>query len=249
MIKFLNIIFLFFIIFVRLSFGNEDNQGFPDFKTAKEWMLNDVYRDYRKTIYCQAEFNDSKMIFLDGFFSSKYADRSKKLEWEHAVPTENFGRALGVWENDSLECAGLSKRECARKTSYIFNRMEGDMHNIFPSIGSVNGMRLNYNFVAILDDDKVQTVLGCDIKIGNKKVVPPTHSRGQIARAYLYMEDTYKEYNYKMSKSQKKLMQAWDKIYPVSDWECKRDERISHLQGNHNKFVYDKCFNYLRKSE
>ncbi len=26
-------------------------------------------------------------------------------------------------------------------------------------------------------------------------------------------------------------------MYPVTDWECERDERIAKVQGNHNPYV------------
>jgi deoxyribonuclease-1 len=61
------------------------------------------------------------------------------------------------------------------------------------------------------------------MRIEGKKVQPPESVRGQIARAYLYMESGYPRY--KMSKQQEKLMVARDTMYPVSDWECTRGPR------------------------
>ncbi len=247
---FSTIVMLFCFTMSNHSLAREAESEPSSFYKAKQLMLTDVYFDYRKTIYCNAEFDDDSTIFLDGFFSSKYVDRSAKLEWEHVVPAENFGRALKVWINDDPRCTVEAdrNRDCARKISHEFNQMEADMHNIFPAIGSVNAMRSYYNFVAFADDSEVQTFLGCDIKIGRKKAVPPKHARGMIARAYLYMEDQYKEYGYNMSGTQRKLMQAWNKTYPVNHWECIRDYRIERVQGNHNKFIYDQCF-YLRIAE
>ncbi|MCP4311879.1 MAG: endonuclease I, partial [Bacteroidetes bacterium] len=46
---------------------------------------------------------------------------------------------------------------------------------------------------------------------------------------------------YHMSKQQMKLMDAWDKMYPVSDWDCTRAERIKRIQGNDNPFVSAQC--------
>ncbi|MFV2823378.1 endonuclease, partial [Escherichia coli] len=31
------------------------------------------------------------------------------------------------------------------------------------------------------------------------------------------------------------------KMYPVTDWECERDERIAKVQGNHNPYVQRAC--------
>jgi deoxyribonuclease-1 len=71
-----------------------------------------------------------------------------------------------------------------------------------------------------------------------RQVQPPKRSRGAIARTYLYMADQYK---IKLSKSQKQLMKAWDKTYPVNSWECERDSRIANKQGWNNPYVAGQC--------
>ena len=115
--------------------------------------------------------------------------------------------------------------------------MQSDMYNLFPAIGAVNAMRSNYNFVVQVD---AKSGFGsCDMKIDNRKAEPPIEARGRIARTYLYMDATYKRYS--MSKSQKQLMSAWDRMYPVSEWECKRAKRIESIQGNDNKVIKDSC--------
>lgn len=40
-----------------------------------------------------------------------------------------------------------------------------------------------------------------------------------------------------MSKQQRQLMNAWSKMYPVSEWECVRAKRVSKLQGNENTIL------------
>ncbi len=45
------------------------------------------------------------------------------------------------------------------------------------------------------------------------------------------MENTYPRY--KMSKQQRQLMKAWDKMYPVTIWEFERNERIKIMQGKY----------------
>lgn len=36
-------------------------------------------------------------------------------------------------------------------------------------------------------------------------------------------------------------MGAWDRMYPISDWECKRAEKIEALQKSSNNFLKAKC--------
>ncbi len=59
-----------------------------------------------------------------------------------------------------------------------------------------------------------------------------------IARTYFYMRD---QYQLTLSRSQTQLFTAWDKLYPVNNWECERERRIAKVQGNHNRYVLDAC--------
>lgn len=101
----------------------------------------------------------------------------------------------------------------------------------------VNALRSNYNFTML---PSVKSDFGsCTMKIDNRKAEPPEAARGQIARTYLYMEGAYKRYN--MSKSQRQLMNAWDKMYPVNAWECARAKKITGIQQNDNHIVKSRC--------
>jgi deoxyribonuclease-1 len=77
--------------------------------------------------------------------------------------------------------------------------MQADMFNLFPAIGSVNALRSNYNFAM---QSAVNNSFGsCEMKIDNSKAEPPKAARGQIARAYMYMESNYPRYS--MSRQQR----------------------------------------------
>lgn len=69
------------------------NNTYQSFNKAKKDLQNKVYYDHRETIYCGAEFNSDKSVVIpQGFTTSKHVKRSKRIEWEHVVPAENFGR-------------------------------------------------------------------------------------------------------------------------------------------------------------
>ena len=53
------------------------------------------------------------------------------------VPAWEFGHQLQCWQDGGRKNCGKSDE---------FNRMEGDMHNLFPAIGEVNGDRANFRF-------------------------------------------------------------------------------------------------------
>jgi deoxyribonuclease-1 len=121
--------------------------------------------------------------------------------------------------------------------NFEYRYMQSDMFNLYPVIGAVNALRSNYNFTML---PTIKSDFGsCSMKIDNRKAEPPEISRGQIARTYLYMDNTYKRYN--MSKSQRQLMDAWDKMYPVNTWECQRAKKISNLQKSKNNIVLSRC--------
>jgi deoxyribonuclease-1 len=222
------------------SSGNESIQSFSK---AKKTLERHVYFDRRETIYCGAEFDEKKNIVPpEEFEATKHIKRSKRVEWEHVVPAENFGRAFSEWRDGHTECVSskgklFKGRRCAEKMNLEYRYMQSDMYNLFPAIGAVSAMRSNYNFVERLDNG--YSFGSCKVVIGSEKVQPTNDSKGRIARTYLYMQDAYPRY--KMGGPQAKLMEAWDRQYPASSWECMRYERIKAIQGNENNVMKSRC--------
>jgi len=60
------------------------------------------------------------------------------------------------------------------------------------------------------------------------------------------MGQTYDQYT--MSKDQRKLMFAWNKMHPISEWECERDSRVEAIQGNKN-LLLSKCDKLTKGSQ
>ncbi|MCP4295789.1 MAG: endonuclease I [Proteobacteria bacterium] len=240
--KRLSVFFLLLVLF-PVSNAVASNQSISSFSKAKKILKNQIYTDHRTTIYCGADFDTYKKVLpLPGFSTTKYKKRSKKIEWEHVVPAENFGRTFQEWRDGDPQCVdrkgkSFRGRNCARKTNVEFRFMEADLHNLYPAIGAVNASRSNYNFTMLPDSES--TFGSCDMRIADRKAQPPESARGRIARTYLYMDHSYPRY--RMSKQQQKLMTAWDKMYPVSEWECTRAARIKAIQGDENLFVSEHC--------
>ncbi|UYM16330.1 endonuclease [Endozoicomonas euniceicola] len=221
--------------------GNTTNQSF---NSAKRMLERDVYFDHRETLYCGAAFDAGKNVTPPvGFKSDRYQSRARRIEWEHVVPAENFGRAFSEWRDGHPECVDskgkhFRGRRCAEKMNIEYRYMQSDMYNLFPVIGAVNALRSNYNFV-MMPGSTPSAFGSCAMKIEGSKAEPPEASRGRIARSYLYMDLTYPRYQ--MSRQQRQLMEAWDRQFPVSAWECKRTERINRLQGNLNPILAGRC--------
>lgn len=190
-----------------------------------------MYRDeHQQTFYCGCDYhNKGKKLIPDlnscGYQVRKQQKRAHRIEWEHIVPAWHFGHQMQCWQDGGRKaCKKIAK----------FKQMEGDMHNLVPAIGEVNGDRSNYGFS---EWNGLPTQYGqCEMLVDFKarKVQPPQQSRGPIARAYLYMQQ---QYNFKLSKQDKQLYQAWNKRFPSTRWECKKNDKVKALQGNANPFI------------
>lgn len=204
------------------------------FSKAKKIAVG-IYQDHPVSFYCgcDIEWHGKKGIpDLDscGYQVRKQLKRASRIEWEHVVPAWQFGHQLQCWQDGGRKNCGKDPR---------FRTMEADLHNLTPTIGEVNGDRSNYNFRP-WNGDKGAYYGQCEMKVDfkSRRADPPPAARGAIARIYLYMSD---EYPFRLSRQQRQLMEAWDRQYPVNQWECERDRRIADIQDNHNPYVLRAC--------
>jgi deoxyribonuclease-1 len=240
-------ILLIILLFSTTTLANNNisgNRTNGTFNKAKRLLEQKIYYDHRITFYCQADFDEHKNITLpDNFIAEKYKNRIR-IEWEHVVPAENFGRAFVEWKEGDPNCIDskgrpFKGRKCAEKINHEYRYMQADMYNLQPTIGAVNAARQNYDFTVLSEESS--SFGSCLMKISENKVEPPYHTRGTIARTYLYMDTAYPKYN--LSRQTRQVMEAWDKTYPIGDWECLRYERIKELQGNENPILQTRCYN------
>ena len=164
-----------------------------------------------------------------GYKVRKNSERAKRIEWEHVMPAYHFGHQLLCWQNGGRNNCKSDKR---------FNLMEGDLHNLQPAIGEVNGDRSNFGYSLFTNTFKQYGQCQMAIDFKNRTAQPRQQIRGIIARTYLYMENRYK---LSLSKQDKNLMDAWNKLYPPSKWECKRNKIIESIQGNDNPYITKHC--------
>ncbi|MNC13915.1 Extracellular deoxyribonuclease precursor [compost metagenome] len=220
-------------LLISLPFVSSPLQA-QTFRAAKQ-DLNKLYQSHPTTFYCGCNIKFSgKQMAPDwescGYLPRKQANRASRIEWEHVVPAWEFGHQLQCWQEGGRKNCGKSDE---------FNKMEGDMHNLFPAIGEVNGDRANYRFSDW--NGKPNQYGKCQMLVDfkDRRVQPPKGPvRGQIARAYLYMGQ---QYGLRLAAQQRKLFEAWDRQYPADRWECERNSRIGKLQGNTNPFIEKQC--------
>ena len=204
------------------------------FVQAKK-MAADLYKQHPITFYCECPivYKGKKMtpdLQACGYQVRKQAERANRIEWEHVVPAWEFGHQRRCWQQGG-------RKNCISNDP-VFAQMEGDLHNLVPSVGEVNGDRANYRYSEW--NAKPDQYGKCQMVVDFKadRVQPPPHSRGAISRTYFYMQERY---HLSLADQQRKLFEVWNKKYPVTPWECQRDAAIAKLQGNHNRFVKEQC--------
>lgn len=208
------------------------------FEQAKVALREQVYYDQNSktnlgTFYCGCRWEwvgrSGGRVDLSscGYQVRSQQTRAERTEWEHVVPAWVFGHQLQCWQKGG--------RKNCKDTDATFRRMEGDMHNLTPAIGEVNGDRSNYSY-GMLAASVPKSYGSCPTRVDfkNRLVEPRDAVKGQIARIYFYMHDRY---DLSMSRQQQQLFMAWNRQFPVSDWERERDQRITKVQGNSNSFV------------
>lgn len=210
-----------------------DNYHQNSFSQAKSYAAQ-INADAPGTVYCGCtiEWKGKKGVpdlASCGYQVRKNANRASRIEWEHIVPAWSFGHQRQCWQNGG-------RKQCAKDP--VYRHMETDLHNLQPAIGEVNGDRGNFMYSQWKGGEGQYGQCEMKVDFKNRQAEPPARARGVIARTWFYMRDRYQ---LAMSKQQTQLMTVWNKQYPVSQWECKRDERIARVQGNHNPYVQQAC--------
>lgn len=214
---------LFILVFV-LSFANAES-----FDQSKK-ILKNIYTDHQTTFYCGCNYtyeNQGNMIdrkscgYVPRNATTKKGnpnERARRIEWEHVMPAENFGKHLPCWREGG-------RKAC--QSDPAFQKMEADMMNLVPVIGELNGDRSNYRYGA--NEPKIGQYGQCNFEVdfeANSAYVRP-EIRGDIARIYFYMSE---KYNINLSKQERQMMEAWDKLDPIDEWEKERIKRIKKYQ-------------------
>lgn len=243
-VRFLLFIFLFSFLFSTNAYAR-GNIKIKTYQQAKKIMYETIYSDHRFTFYCNFPYEKNRSVDLpSSFVVPSHFDRANRVETEHVVPVENFGKTFAEWREGHPSCVSqtgkpFKGRKCVELVNPEFLQMEADLHNLFPSVGVVNAIRGNANFQMLPETAPLLFGPSCPMRKEKRRVEPPEAVRGTIARTYLYMDETYERY--RMSAPQRRLMEAWDRQYPPSSWECERARRIRRIQGNPNPFVERQC--------
>lgn len=195
-----------------------------NFSAAKKDAIK-VYKGQETSFYCGCDYKyQGKKLVPDwescGYQPRKNAERGSRIEWEHVVPAWHFGHQLQCWQNGG-------RKNCADNDPK-FAAMEADLMNLVPAVGELNGDRSNFKFGMIAGEPRAYGQCDFEVDFKGKTAEPAENVRGDIARIYFYMRDTY---GLQISRQQNQLLEAWSRQDPEDDWERERKRRIEKLQG------------------
>jgi deoxyribonuclease-1 len=169
-----------------------------------------VYPDGGETLYCARRFGPSK---------------GDDINAEHVLPMSWAVRKLGC-----------GSRDRCRETSPEFNRIEADLHNLFPARRDINERRRSMPYGDIRGE--ARRFGECDFEVDERRRVaePRTEVRGDVARAMFYMHDTYQIPIYA---KHGRLLERWHREDPPGAEERRRNDVIERIQGTRNRFIDD----------
>lgn len=223
------------IIILSTYFYSVPNGHALTFSKAKV-QLKKIYTEYPTSFYCGCEIRYiTKKKLVPKWESCHYTPRKQpkraaRIEFEHVVPAHEFGHQRMCWQNGG-------RKNCT-KTDETFSQMEGDLHNLVPAVGEVNGDRSNYKYSMIPGEKRVYGQCDAEVDFKRRIFEPAPNVQGDIARIYRYF--AY-QYNLNISKKQQQLFNAWNKTDPVDLQECAIHSAKASIQGNINPFVAKDC--------
>jgi deoxyribonuclease-1 len=156
------------------------------------------------------------------------------------MPAHHFGQHRQCWREPKTFCPReegkrpYTGRQCCERADPVFEHAHNDLHNLFPSVGEVNGDRSNYRWGVLSGEPRAYGQCDFEVDTKTRRAEPPKAVRGNIARVYFYMEETY---GFNISRQQRQLFNAWHKQDPVDAWEKERNQRITKIQGKPNPFI------------
>ncbi len=236
------------------SSGNHGIHGFDEAK--RELGRIYVAANQHTDLYCGCTFLSvpGRAMRVDlaacGYVAARDAARAARIEWEHAVPAAAFGHTFSEWREGHPKCLdshgkSFHGRTCARMASPEFARIEADLHNLFPVVGEVNGLRGDLPMGVLDPPERAHSQIGgassfrfgaCQSAIDRGVFLPRREVRGDLARAYKYMNKNYPERRL-IDDAHREVFDTWDREDPPDAWELERNKLIAAKQGNANEFV------------
>lgn len=187
-----------------------DSAAIKDYEQARRIFWSQLYPNGGETLYCGHKFGG-------GYH--------RGINIEHVFP-------MG-WVTGALGCG--RRKEC-RARSPEFNRIEADLHNLYPARRRINDARGSFRFGEVNGESR--RFGDCDFEVSERQrtAEPRLEARGEIARAMFYMQQRY---GLRIFPRLGRTLIQWHFADPPSEHEKYRNARIQKLQGNRNPYIDD----------
>jgi deoxyribonuclease-1 len=120
--------------------NNQTAVGHRDFANAKK-VLPKIFAGMEDDFYCGCHYVGHVVQLAScGYQPRKNPTRAARIEWEHVVPAWVLGHQRQCWQQGG-------RKHCT-DTDAVFQRAEGDLNNLVPAVGEVNGDRSNFAYSA-----------------------------------------------------------------------------------------------------
>ncbi len=183
----------------------------------------------RADIYCGVRFEVEMRPRGSGYAGPGW------INIEHAYPAQ--------WMATHLKCG--NRKTCGAYSDpgirERFNHAEADMHNMWPSLSSLNSSRGQSPYGEIAGEERREVKVGektfrCDFEKKGGRVEPRPIARGNLARSIFYM---CQEYGFPVPEEMMVTLRKWNMEDLPTGAERARMERIAQIQGTRNSFVDD----------
>jgi deoxyribonuclease-1 len=165
--------------------------------------------------------------------SGKRNARIDRIEWEHVVPAEWIATGFGCQEDTRAACRKIDG----------FKEAEGDLFNLVPAIGEINGDRSSLLYGEDFEEKRLygkcnfEIVTTSDDNGQDQKFAEPADAiQGDVARIWFYMENRY---GIETPLKTRATLVRWATEDPVDLEECAKTKIVAEQMGWQNPFV--KC--------
>lgn len=191
------------------------------------------------SLYSGKEFTSQELILADEKIDTERRNKFLELSRnESLVSLEDYRNAINeIEESLPYNCEHVVPQSWFSKKS----PMRGDLHHLFACESGCNSFRSNIPYFDFMDyepqllpEEAIRQ--SCGKREENK--FEPNFNQGVVARATLYYLLRYpKQISQKYSANGLKTLIEWHNRYKVTDYEKRRNMKISQLQGNRNPLI------------
>jgi deoxyribonuclease-1 len=224
--------------------GPEAAEGWPTVpvteRHARRLLAGHVYEGQYRTAVCNCPFEVERAgdagagaVDTDACpytATDADADSATALAWTRVVPDA----ALPTGELECWSVEGGGRDWCIRQDPEA-RAMLLDLHNFVPVVAQIP----QYRGTAPLGDvepGRGRLFGDCRVEVTPSAIEPPDCRKGDLARIWLYMADTY---GASLPEAHRELLERWSAADPVSPNELTRAERLAAITGRENPHVQD----------